>query len=74
MQDLLPRSAVPLEQVVTVLDDLPNILRATRLRRRLTLAVVAEQLGTGEVNVHRWERRKATPTLATARKILEWAA
>lgn len=48
-----------------------NTLRALRRRKRLTLAALAEWVGTSEKTAWRWENALAVPSVAEARLLSE---
>lgn len=45
-----------------------DALRNARLAKGYSQSEAAALLGTSQVNVHRWEQRKATPDIATVYK------
>lgn len=56
----------------TVLGHLPDDLRATRAKYRISLRRAANQIGLHFTTLDRIERRQIDPSTLTARLILNW--
>ena len=55
-----------------ILDHLPDLLRNERTRRGLSQRAVADEVGVGYAELCRYERRKSSPSLETALRLLFW--
>jgi hypothetical protein len=59
-------------ETVAVLDALPELVRAERIRRGLSHRAAGEQIGYAYADLCRFERRTKTLTLPTALAMLRW--
>jgi transcriptional regulator with XRE-family HTH domain len=66
------RTLTPIGQLITLLDNLPLLVRETRRARHLNLTQAAEQAGIDKTTLHRIERGNVGYRMENVRRLLRW--